>query len=338
MTPTAGDSNSRLELPIRHCNLILAIDQVTALNSERIEGCGMEALNHLLDHVPHPHLEHRKEFLRRHRKSKHGFNDRVAVIITNLVGTMWCAYLFAILASLSLPEAIKAGRSALVVWIAQTFLQLVLLSIIMVGQRVAAQKSERQLELTYFDAEALLQISDEMHRLLRQNTVLTRQINLLICKSGSRSELESGPHFQSLQGEHSPHPHIQNRTKLAQPLQEKGGFNQWLAVKITNIVGSMWCAYAFAALCFISLPDAIRGGTAPLIAWICQTFLQLVLLSIIMVGQNVAAEKSDRQLEQTYKDAEALLQIHDEMHRLLKQNTELTEAVAHVIERPENGR
>ena len=89
----------------------------------------------------------------------------------------------------------------------------------------------------------------------------------------------------------------------------------------------MWCAYAFAGLALVSLPAAIRGGTATLIAWIAQTFLQLVLLSIIMVGQKVAAEKSDRQLEQTYCDAEALLKISDQIHCLLKQNTELTEEI-----------
>lgn len=125
---------------------------------------------------------------------------------------------------------------------------------------------------------------------------------------------------------HIPHPHIERR-KSPTKAEKRGGFNRWLALKITNAVGSMWCAYAFAILCFISLPEAINGGTSTLIAWICQTFLQLVLLSIIMVGQNVAAQKSDQQLDQTYQDAEALLQIDDEVHRLVKENGELTERV-----------
>ena len=82
-----------------------------------------------------------------------------------------------------------------------------------------------------------------------------------------------------------------------------------MAVLITNAVGTMWCAYVFAVLALISLPDAIKAGTAALIAWIAQTFLQLVLLSVIMVGQKVAAAASDKQALQTYKDAEALLKI-----------------------------
>jgi len=136
-------------------------------------------MDHVL-HIPHPHLENRKEFLRKHREEVRGFNNHLAVKITNIVGTMWCAYAFALLALISLPEAVKAVTSALVAWVAQTFLQLVLLSIIMVGQKVAAEKSDRQLEQTYLDAEALLQINDDMHKLLKQNHVLTEQINELV--------------------------------------------------------------------------------------------------------------------------------------------------------------
>jgi hypothetical protein len=105
------------------------------------------------------------------------------------------------------------------------------------------------------------------------------------------------------------------------------GFNGWLAVTITNAVGTMWCAYAFTILTLISLPEAIKGGTATLIAWIAQTFLQLVLLSIIMVGQKVSAAASDKQALQTYKDAEALLEISNAVHRLLKTNTDLTQQI-----------
>jgi hypothetical protein len=93
----------------------------------------------------------------------------------------------------------------------------------------------------------------------------------------------------------------------------------------------MWCAYAFAGLALISLPAAIRGGTATLISWIAQTFLQLVLLSIIMVGQNIASKKSDRQLEQTYKDSEELLKISGAMRELLEKNTELTREIHEVV-------
>jgi len=86
-------------------------------------------------------------------------------------------------------------------------------------------------------------------------------------------------------------------------------FNAWFAVKVTEGVGTMWCAYAFAALAIVSLPAAISSGNpVTLVSWISQTFLQLVLLSVIIVGQNVLAAAADKRSEATYKDAEAVLQ------------------------------
>ena len=62
-------------------------------------------------------------------------------------------------------------------------------------------------------------------------------------------------------------------------------FNQKIATKITSFVSTMWCAYIFSAIALISLPAALRSGDPTvIIAWVAQTFLQLVLLSIIMVG------------------------------------------------------
>jgi hypothetical protein len=132
-----------------------------------------------------------------------------------------------------------------------------------------------------------------------------------------------------IQETHTPHPRIEERAKIGPHVtkNELVGFNGWLAVLITNAVSTMWCAYIFAAIALISLPAAITGGTATLIAWIAQTFLQLVLLSVIMVGQKVAAQASDKQAVQTYKDAEALLKIEDDVHRLIKVNNELTEEI-----------
>jgi hypothetical protein len=131
---------------------------------------------------------------------------------------------------------------------------------------------------------------------------------------------------------HIPHPHIELRKELFQRQREwEQRFNNSLAVKITGIVGTMWCAYLFAGLALISLPQALREGTGPTIDWFAQTFLQLVLLSIIMVGQRVQSAKSDAQLEQTYNDAEALLHMSDDMHRLIKQNVRLTEQIEQVL-------
>src|SRR5689334_8879559 len=136
----------------------------------------------------------------------------------------------------------------------------------------------------------------------------------------------------------APDAYLELRKEFLRPLERRENrFNEWLAIRTTKVVGTMWCAYAFAALALISLPAAIRGGTATLISWIAQTFLQLVLLSIIMVGQNIAAEKSDRQLQQTYRDAEALLKISDEIKELVKQNNALTEEIREVVKAERKG-
>lgn len=87
--------------------------------------------------------------------------------------------------------------------------------------------------------------------------------------------------------------------------------NRALAAKITSVVGTMECAYLFAALALISLPAAASAGLATLIAWIAQTFLQLVLLPLIMVGSDVLNERVE---ERARADHETLL----EELRLLK--------------------
>ena len=89
-------------------------------------------------------------------------------------------------------------------------------------------------------------------------------------------------------------------------------FNTKVALVITRAVGSMWCAYAFALFDLISLPAAIRGGASAIVSWVAQTFLQLVLLSVIMVGQNVQAAAADQRAEATYHDASATL--HEVAH------------------------
>jgi hypothetical protein len=132
---------------------------------------------------------------------------------------------------------------------------------------------------------------------------------------------------------HTPNPRIKEREETGPHLteRERVGLNGRIALVITDVVGTMWCAYLFAVLALVSLPAAIQGGVATLVSWFAQTFLQLVLLSVIMVGQKVATAASDKQALQTYKDAEALLKIQDEMHRLVEINNTLTEEIHRAV-------
>ena len=103
-----------------------------------------------------------------------------------------------------------------------------------------------------------------------------------------------------------------------------GLINTRLAVGITKVVGSMWCAYIFALLALISLPAAINSHDPIIIvAWIAQTFLQLVLLPIIIVGQNVQAASSDARAENDHKTLLAIHTLTSEVHEISEQQIEI---------------
>lgn len=136
--------------------------------------------------------------------------------------------------------------------------------------------------------------------------------------------------------QHVPHPHIARHqakgpTKTADMLPRQTPvqrFNARVAVRVTKMVGSMWCAYAFGLFDLLSLPAAIRGGIATIVAWIAQTFLQLVLLSIIMVGQDVQSKAADKRAEDTYLDAEAVLHEAVQIQAHLAAQDAAIEAIA----------
>lgn len=122
----------------------------------------------LYEHVPHPHLIHRKETgpvkvsdVRPGGNPVARFNTRAAVIVTRAVGTMWCAYAFAVLAFYGLPAGIHGGAAGFVQWASSQFIQLVLLPIIIVGSAVLAEASDRLAQRQFDDVEAMLHAQDE---------------------------------------------------------------------------------------------------------------------------------------------------------------------------------
>ena len=100
--------------------------------------------------------------------------------------------------------------------------------------------------------------------------------------------------------------------------------NAWLAVKITNAVGTMWCAYAFLILDFFMLPPVIKAASAMVwVTYIAQTVLQLVLLPIIMVGQNVIQSQNEAKADTDHKTLTYLATLQDEQMQELKLQTEM---------------
>jgi hypothetical protein len=97
-------------------------------------------------------------------------------------------------------------------------------------------------------------------------------------------------------------------------------FNTKLAAKITSGVATMWCAYIFAGIALVSLPAALKSGNLiVIVSWIAQTFLQLVLLSIIMVGQNVASASVEKKITETHTASLGEFELAKEARTLNKQ-------------------
>ncbi len=106
---------------------------------------------------------------------------------------------------------------------------------------------------------------------------------------------------------HRPHPRVSEHSTVQPPTiaAEHVGLNGRIALVLTTAVGTMWCAYVFAILALIVFPEALGGGLLALVQWISQTFIQLVMLSVIMVGQNVLGRAADKRAVMTYQDADA---------------------------------
>ncbi len=127
---------------------------------------------------------------------------------------------------------------------------------------------------------------------------------------------------------YTPHPHQpRNVNKLHKEELVAAGVNSRIAVGLTKRVGTMWTAYSFAVLAIIGL-FAILGLLTPivalLVAWLSQTFIQLVLLPIIMVGQNVLgrhaeliAEEQYNTTKKTYADIELIMKHLDDQDALI---------------------
>ena len=111
-----------------------------------------------------------------------------------------------------------------------------------------------------------------------------------------------------------------------------GRLNAKVGLKITLVVGTMWSAYVFTLLALVSAPSAFGSGNKIIIvAWIAQTFLQLVLLPIIIVGPNVQAAAADARSQATYDDASAVLEEAKQIQlHLIAQDA----AIAEILARP----
>jgi uncharacterized membrane protein len=138
---------------------------------------------------------------------------------------------------------------------------------------------------------------------------------------------------------HTRHPHEpQNVNELQQA--ERQGINARIAVGLTRSVGTMQTAYIFVIVAFVGLMGILGLFTplvALLVAWASQTFIQLVLLPVIMVGQNVLgrhqellAEEQFQTTQKSYHDIEQIIAHLSAQDAELLQQTKLLQ---HILQR-----
>jgi hypothetical protein len=141
-----------------------------------------------------------------------------------------------------------------------------------------------------------------------------------------------------------PHPHIENRQAAGPPKVHDaavrvhgdnlaGRINRKIGLRITLVVGTMWAAYVFAAIALVSLPDNWKSKQL-LILWISSSFLQLVLLPIIIVGQNIQAKAADDRAEATYTDAAAVLEEAKQIQAHLLAQDEAISRILSIVSPP----
>jgi hypothetical protein len=147
-----------------------------------------EGASPIYEHVPHPRLAQRRQKGPVKVGDAHplGINGRIAVLLTKGVGTMVCAYVFAVLAILGFPgltislSSVSYSSAGVtgqqyVQWVSQTFIQLVMLSIIMVGQNILSAAADLRSSQTYEDAEAILHECLELQAHLAAQDVVLQQ-------------------------------------------------------------------------------------------------------------------------------------------------------------------
>jgi uncharacterized membrane protein len=229
-----------------------------------------------------------------------GLNGAIAAALTRLVGSMPALYV---------ALAFVGGWMALGTWgplrgidpypfafllFLNNVVQLVLCMVILVGQRVLGKAADRRAMQTYENAEAIFaQVADLQQHLDRHDRALSRGVSLL---------------------ESRPHPWIEQHRVQPPPLalDHVVSVNGRIAAWLTQRLGSMGAFYLAAATQVVWIELAQTGAQRvdpypfPFMTFL-STVAQLLIMIVIMVGQDVIGRAADRRSEQTFLDAEAIL-------------------------------
>jgi len=130
-----------------------------------------------------------------------------------------------------------------------------------------------------------------------------------------------------------PRVHARARHGPAQTSDERVGFNGALAAWITAKIGSMWTVYVCAAVTAIWMLLGSRQLLGfdpypyPFLLFLGNV-VQLLLIFIILLGQQVLGRTADRRATETYEDAEAILRDCEQIqNHLIAQDTYLASCI-----------
>jgi uncharacterized membrane protein len=275
--------------------------------------------------IRHPHVRRRRHHGPVRAEHEHvGVNGRIAAWVTRRVGSMWTVYAFAAFTSV---WTILGSRSMYAfdpypypfLLFLGNIVQLLLIFVILLGQQVIGRAADKRALATYLDAEAILHDCEEI-----QNHLIAQDEHLGSCvelSEDARKEL-------TLAAERLEAP--------AKMDDEYVGFNGRLAAWVTRRVGTMSAFYAatFFQLGWILLAQ-LRVITFDPYPYPFLLFLsslaQLLLMCVIMVGQQVIGRAADKRALQTYLDAEAVLHACERLqHHLKAQDLAIRHVVAHM--------
>ncbi|HEY1968973.1 MAG TPA: DUF1003 domain-containing protein, partial [Pseudonocardia sp.] len=196
--------------------------------------------------------------------------------------------------------------------------QLLLIFIILLGQQVIGRSADRRAEQTYLDAEAILQDCVQI-----QNHLIAQDTHLKSC-------LELDIHAEATLNAAA-------AARLAAPPTTNDqyvGVNGRIAAWITGKVGTMAAFYTAAGLqlgwIVLAQTGIIRFDPYPFsFLLFISSLLQLLLMFVIMVGQQVIGRTADRRSLQTYLNAEAVLEACEHLQTHLSAQDL---AIRHVVD------
>jgi uncharacterized membrane protein len=276
---------------------------------------------HLYAAVRHPRVHTRKHNGPAQIENEHiGFNGQVAAWITARIGSMWTVYICAAITAIWM---LLGSRHLLnfdpypypFLLFLGNVVQLLLIFIILLGQQVLGRTADKRAMQTYEDAEAILHDCEQI-----QNHLIAQDTHLASCIDLGPDERET----LAMAAERLDAPPTMD--------DEYVGFNGRLAAWITNKAGTMTAFYiaVIFQLAWMVLGNAFNFDPYPyLFLLFLSSLTQLLLMFVIMVGQQVIGKAGDKRAVQTYLDAEAVLHACERLQTHLRAQDL---AIGHIVE------